>query len=328
MLALSIAASYAAPPPDRRVAPSSSEDSKPYYQTAAAPDFKERRVIFGRPDANTPEAQFALAQKFEAEGRFRRAGRAYNALVCEWPASTNAPAAQLKFAEMLANRGNKRILDSFREYQYFLDVFAGGDEAGIKDVFEKQFALANLLFSRLDKGFWSSPDPEVVADMYKRLVSNAPDWERAPECQFNRGMAFESKRAWYDAAAAYEALASRYPRSDLRASALYRAAHCRAKLSKAYPRDERLLKNAIAALNTAYAADAAHEGAEAALEERKAFAAELSKLNFEKARFYDEIRKNPGAAVIAYKAFLAEFPRSAEAETARRRVAELENAAH
>ncbi|MCL1909576.1 MAG: outer membrane protein assembly factor BamD [Kiritimatiellaeota bacterium] len=297
-------------------------EERPRYESADAPEFKEKGFIFGRPAKGAPEEQLAHAAALEAAGNIRSAARAYNALVSEWPTSEHARAAQLKVAEMYAKRG--RALDAFREYQYFIEKFAGADDADFKTAITRQYALANAELARLDKGAFSSSDPDNVADMFRKIIANAPDWEHAAECQFKRGAAYEHKRDWLDAAFAYEALVTRYPDSGLRTDALYRSAFARVKLSDKYPRDERIMKNAIHSLRMAHTYDASHDSAADALKHNNRLTATLTKMNFEKAEFYDKIRKKPEAAIIAYKAFAKEFDGSPEAEKALKRVAELE----
>ena len=294
------------------------------FENANAPDFKEKGGMFGRPKMKTPEEQFVFAEKREQDGSLRSATSAFNALISEWGTSNISQMAQLKVAELYEKRG--RYLDSFKEYQYFVEYFSSAENTHFNDVIAKQFALANSQFSRLEGGFFSAPDPEVVADMFGKIISNAPDGEHAAESQFKRGACFENKGDWLDAALAYEKLAARYPDSPLRIDAFYRAALARAKLADKYPRDERIMKNAISGLRIAYRADPEHSSANEVFEAEKRLYDVLSKLNFEKAEFYDKIRKNPAAAIIAYNAFLSEFAGSAEAEKARNRMEQLETA--
>ena len=292
------------------------------FENTDAPEFKEKGWLFGRPSKGNADEQFAHAAALEEAGSRRSATRAYNAIVSEWGTSEVAKKAQLKVAEMYVKRG--RMLDAFKEYQYFIEMFASTGDADFKTAIAQQYAIANTEMGRLDKGFWSSSDAETVADMFRKIIANAPDWEKAPECQFKRGAAYEHDKKWFEAAMAYEALVSRYPAATQRTDALYRAALARVKLSDKSPRDERTLKNAINALRVAYSADFNHGSAADVEKHYKRLTSALIKMNFEKAEFYDKIRKMPDSAIIAYRAFAKEFKGSPEAERALERIGELE----
>ena len=55
----------------------------------------------GASDGSTPAEQLATAKRIESEGDFKDAAKAYDALVCEWPASAEAPEAQYRLAKVL-----------------------------------------------------------------------------------------------------------------------------------------------------------------------------------------------------------------------------------
>lgn len=291
---------------------------------AAAPELKERRFWFGRPDQDTPAEQLAHAVRLEKAGRRRSARRAYDALVHEWGDAPEAAEAQLGVAALHEAAGN--LVDAFREYQYFIEHYASGVEVGglgYQKVVEQQFAVANSLRDKLGTGWFSSPDVEVVASMFRHIVRNAPEWSRAPECLLLAGAAYESEKMYAEAIVAYDALASRYPASDLRLDALYRAGACRYRISEKYPRDERSLNHALAALSRAFREDPRHPMAEAASKQIAELSRRRATMLFERAEFYDRIRKNPQAAIIAYEQFLTTCPASAEAPWVRDRVAQL-----
>ena len=294
------------------------QEDKPKFDSVDAPDFKAKGWLIGRPAKDTPAEQFEHAAKLEAAGKLRSATRAYDALVSEWGASDIAKKAQLKVAQLYQKRG--RPLDAFKEYQYFIEMFAGADEENFQTALARQFEIAAAESVKFDKGFWSSSDPGTTADMYRKIISNAPDWDKAPECQFRRGACYESSKKWVEAAFAYEALVTRYPDSSFKSDALYRAALSRVKMSDKFPRDERTMKNAILSLRLAYNNETGHASAAEAVEHHERLKKSLSKMNFEKAEFYDKIRNKPEAAIIAYKAFAKEFKDMPETKKALDRI--------
>ena len=94
--------------PPRNVAGSTFAANSP-YATDAYPGFdgqddvkrpeKKEKGWFNWVDRDTSAEQFALAEEFEAAGSYRKARRACDALVCEWPASPEAPRAQLRLVQ-------------------------------------------------------------------------------------------------------------------------------------------------------------------------------------------------------------------------------------
>ncbi len=285
---------------------------------------KEPRLLFGRPSMKTPAEQLAYAQGLEKQGRIRKARKAYNALVHKWGYSPEAAPAQLGVAALHEMAGN--FEEAFREYQYYVQNFANGnriDDVSFDDILASQFAIANALRSKLHSNWFSSPSVDLVVGMFERIVTNGPDWERAPECMMLAATCYADEKKYLDAIPIYEALASRYPYSRFRVEAQYRAATCRYMTSRLYPRDERTLKNALASLMKAYRDGPTHEMAAETSKRIAEMSANLTAMNFSKAEFYDKIRQNPEAAIIAYTEFLDSFPTASEAPEADARIRRL-----
>ncbi|NLB68358.1 MAG: outer membrane protein assembly factor BamD [Lentisphaerae bacterium] len=292
---------------------------------ADAPVFKEQRFIFGKPSKKNSAAQYAHAQSLEKAGKFKSARKAYNALVHEWGSSKEAADAQIGVAVMLVKE--RKYPQAFKEYQYFIENYSGvhtGDYLAYESIIESQFEIANVMRGKLEKGgFFSTPSFKIITSMYEKIIDNAPEWKRASECAMYAALCYEDQREYLDAIPAYEALAARYPFSKFKNDALYRAGFCRYEVSKKYARDERTMNNALAALRKATMADPdnpMHNEASARIAE---VSQKLAAMNFEKARFYDEIRMNPEAAIVAYTEFIEKFPASKQTETAKKRISQI-----
>lgn len=292
---------------------------------AAAPDLKTPWHLFGAPAEDAPDAQLARARRFEEAKRWSAAIDAYQALVHNWGASPEASDAQLSLARLLEYSG--RHEQAFREYQYWLEHYgsAGGGEFGYADVVSAQFACANQIRSMVSGSPWS-PSHELAAAMFHRVAENAPDGERAAESVFLEAACLELAGADDRAKTVYDRLAAKYPGNPLVPSARYRAAFCRARLSDESPNDERLLVHAIEALRSALAAAPSAPDAPRASEWERELSARRSAQAFERAAFYDRVRRNPAAAALAYRDFLRRHPDAAEAPRARARLAEIEAA--
>ena len=290
---------------------------------AAAPDYKEPWHLFGAPAEDTAAAQMARAKRFEDAGRSSAARKAYDSLVHNWGASPEAAAAQLAVARLYEKAGDRE--EAFREYQYYLERYAATSPvpgATYESVVAAQFALANALRADIGGGPLS-PSVEMVASMYRHVVANAPDAPRAPEAILAEGACYEADGAWDKAVNAYERLPSKYPSSTLVADARYRAAACRYRMAKRYPNDEATLRNALETLRLALRTDASHAGAAEARERAAELAARQTRMAFDRAAFYDRVRRDAPAAILAYGQFLEHFPNAAESERARARLAEL-----
>ena len=122
---------------------------------------------------------------------------------------------------------------------------------------------------------------------------------------------------------AYERLPSKYPESGLVADARHRAAACRYELAKRRPNDEATLRDALEALRLALRTDSSRPEAAEARERAAELAARQSRTAFERAEFYDRVRRDPEAAILAYGQFLEHFPNAAESERARERLERL-----
>ena len=138
---------FAEPP---RVAGSPFAANSP-YATDAYPGFdglddikrpeKKDKSWFNWVDRDTSAEQYALAQELEAAGSLRKARRVCDALVREWPASAEAPRAQLRLAKIYARE--KDYDNALEELEYLLDFYPG--EVSYLDLVEYLYQLTNLM---------------------------------------------------------------------------------------------------------------------------------------------------------------------------------------
>ncbi len=286
-----------------------------------APD-RKAPSFFRRPSHDTPEAQWKHAQALEARGRKRSARRAYDALVHHWHAAPEAAAAQLAVARLHEAAG--RYLRAFREYQYAAQHFSG--QLVYREVLERQFALANSMRADLGRGWLGIGRPasvDQVVSLYRGIARSAPSWERAPECYLRMGQTLEEAGRFDDALLPYETLVTRYPDHPLVEQAMFALAHCRYRLAKRSPRDERTLRHALSMQTSTLRDHPGHPQREQLVEWTEELRQNLVRMAFERAEFYDRIRKLPRASIVAYQEFLRQFPEGPEAEKARTRLAEL-----
>ena len=302
-----------------------SDDGNPFVarDRAAAPDLKTPCHLWGAPAEDDPASQLARARAFEARGRKKAARKAYDALVHNWGASAEAPVAQLSVARLREAAGD--LEEAFTEYQYYLERYAGSNPApgyDWLDVVRSQYGIAAALLPKSGRGPFSV-SPGLVASMFRHVVQNAPDWEKAPDAALREGLARERDRDWDAAVAAYDRLMAKYPSSAVRVEACYRAGECRWRVSEKWPNDERALGNALETMRRALRLDPSHAMAAETSRRVTALSARATRMAWERAEFYDRVRKNPDAARLAYAEFLRLYPAAAEAPAVRARLAEL-----
>ena len=276
-----------------------------------------------RPAKDAPDAQLAHADRLRAEGKTRRARRAYRELVHQWHAAPQAVDAQRAYAELLLEAGKHRA--AFDEYQYMIDHFAG--DFPYEDVLRRQFQIANYLRTTRQGAFLFFPGvaaPERALPLYEQIVDNAPNWAGTPECLFYIGLIHEGDKDYELAATAYETLMLRFPASDFVVGAAFRRAKALYEIASRSPRDEQLTRDALTALiafDRRYGRDPNAEAVRDWLVELKD---RLATQYFEKAEYYDKIAKRPKSAVIAYSDFVGKFPNSEMRAVADERIATLQ----
>ncbi len=309
--------------------PTSSQDEmlSAASDDSLAPDLKTPSM-FRRPSASSPELQLLQAEALERSGRVRSARRAYNALVHQWHASPEAPRAQLGVARMRERAGDR--MRAFREYQYAIDNFSG--HFPYEFAVERQFAIADELLSELGRGFLGfgrEAGTEQVVQLFRRVAGNAPSGARAPVCYLKMGLTYEADKRFEEAVTPYEMLVARFPKHELVSDAMFRAAHCRYRMARKSPRDERTLRNAMSALSSVRRDFPRHPG----LPELEAWLGELRsdflRMQFEQAAFYDRVRKDPRGALVAYGEFVRRFeswgePAESAVAAARARMEDLQ----
>ncbi|MCC6142179.1 MAG: outer membrane protein assembly factor BamD [Candidatus Hydrogenedentes bacterium] len=298
-------------------------DSDEATTELGAPKQKRPGWLFHRTAYDTVQEQMAYAERLLAKGKRRKAGKALNALVHRWHNTPEAARAQRLYAESLQHR--RKSEKAFDEYQYLVHYFAG--TFPYQDVLQTQFQLANDVRTARHGRLFVLPgfqDPGRAVPLYEQIVANGPNWDRAPEAQFNAGVIQEATGEPELAVVSYETLLLRYPRSDFVEEAAYRRAHALYALSRKSPRDEAQCREALSAMLAFarnYPADPHREDARRLAEELKNH---LADMYYDRALYYDRIAKRPQSAIIAYSDYISKFPTSERRNVADQRVAALQ----
>lgn len=275
-------------------------------------------------DRATPAEQFALAKELAEKDEFKKAAKACDALVREWPASPEAPMAQLMYAMLLAKSLNEYD-DAFEQLDYLLDFYPR--ECAYSELVEYQYKLANLMLKEkktfLGMSFTST---RVMRQHYEVIVRRAPGASYVPAAMLQIADLREQEQQYEEAVLVYAALMNKFPTSLEGRKAAYLQARARMWLVR------RLAYNLDRCQDTANYLKLTLERLpdldEA--EEMKTWLGELRQYMaedaFVRAKFYDSRQRTAHAAVASYEKFLQEYPDSRHAEEVRARIEVLKSA--
>lgn len=316
--------------PHRGVAGSSFAANSP-YATDAYPGFdglddlkrpeKKDKSWFNWVDRATPAEQYELAKELEAASSFRKARRACDALVREWPASAEAPHAQLRIVKIYAH--DKDYDDALEELEYLLDFYPS--EVPYLELVEYLYKLTNLMVKEKKTMFGLSfTSDRIVRQHYESVVRRAPRASYVPETMLKIADLREQNDEYEEAVQVYNQLIMKFPKTAEAEAAVYLQAKARMwlcrRLSYNIPRcvdTQKYLKMMIAD-------HPRHDR----VDEMKEWLAELERHleadAYRRAKFYDSKQRTPHAAAAAWERFLREYPLSPHADEIRARIETLQ----
>ena len=316
--------------PHRGVAGSSFAANSP-YATDAYPGFdglddlkrpeKKDKSWFNWVDRATPAEQYELAKELEAASSFRKARRACDALVREWPAAAEAPHAQLRIVKIYAHE--KDYDDALEELEYLLDFYPS--EVPYLELVEYLYKLTNLMVKEKKTMFGLSfTSDRIVRQHYESVVRRAPRASYVPETMLKIADLREQNDEYEEAVQVYNQLIMKFPKTAEAEAAVYLQAKARMwlcrRLSYNIPRcvdTQKYLKMMIAD-------HPRHDR----VDEMKEWLAELERHleadAYRRAKFYDSKQRTPHAAAAAWERFLREYPLSPHADEIRARIETLQ----
>jgi len=313
--------------PSKRVAGSGIGSNSP-YATDAYPGFdglddlpkpeKKETSWFLHVSRATPAEQLEYAKQMEEEGSFRAARRGYDALVREWPASPEAPKAQLALAMVWAKR-YQDYDEAFEEIEYLLDFYPR--DCDYLELVGYQYQLVNLMIKEkktfLGMSFTST---RICRQHYESIVRRAPGASYVPEAMLKIADLREQEDQYEEAVQVYSTLASKFPLSPEAQLGTYLEAKARMWLCRrlAYniPRCKDTADFLVMALKRFPNIEQANE--------IKEWRAELLKYMgedaYKKAKFYDSKQRTRHAALAAWERYLKEYPDSPHSDEVRARI--------
>lgn len=267
--------------------------------------------------------QFAYAAGLEAEGDFKNAAKQYDALVREWPASVEAPRAQLRYAQLLAQK-LEDYEESFEQYEYMLDFYSR--HCNYLELVDYEYKLVNLMI-REKKTFlgFSLLSTRVVRQHYESIVRRAPGAAHVPEAMLKIAALREDDQQYEEAVKVYGALAARFSLTPEARIAAYREAKARMWLCRRHAYNLPRCRDTIGYLDMTLRR--LPDLPENEAEELRTWRGELEKYieedDYRRTVFYDTKQRTPHATLAAYERFMIDHPKSPHAEEIIARANEL-----
>ncbi len=316
--------------PAKRVAGSGVGSNSP-YATDAYPGFDDLDTLpkpekkdtswFLHVSRDTPAEQLAYARQMEDEGSLRAARRGYDALVREWPASPEAPKAQLALA-MIWARKYKDYDEAFEAIEYLLDFYPR--DCDYLEMVGYQYQLANLIVKEkktfLGMSFTST---RICRQHYESIVRRAPGASYVPEAMLKIADLREQEDQYEEAVQVYATLASKFPLTPEAQLATYLEAKARMWLCRRLAYNIPRCKDTAGYLAMALKRFPDLEQAGEIREWRAELMNYMSEDAYKTAKFYDSRQRTRHAALSSWERYLKEYPDSAHAAEVRARIEEL-----
>ena len=286
------------------------------------PERKEPKwfAFINGPDCGDAASQMAHCRSLEAEEKWSKAAKQYDALVREWPTATEAPEAQLALARIREERDDD-LEEAFAEYRYLLDFFSMSCDYNA--VADKLYEIAGKM--RVEGKtivFFRFKNTVDVRRAFEAAVLRAPGAKWAPKAMLEIADLREEEGHDEEAVKVYENLRNIHYGSPESVESVVREAKARMRILKAcgYNRDR--VRDTLSflemALTTCNAGDI--PAVEGFIAETKALIEDEA---YRAAVFYDSKMRTRRSAINALEKFLAEYPGSAHAAEVKARLEEL-----
>jgi len=242
--------------------------------------------------------QLIVAQDAYDKKDYSTALKAARRTVKVWPLSDYAPQAQYVVAQCYEAKGMDER--AFNEYQKVLEKYPRfvDTEKVLQRQYEIANRFLAGQWFRLWNYIPFFPSMEKTADMYTKIVKDGPFSDIAPKAQMNIGAAREKQSNFPDAAKAYETAADRYhDRPQIAADALFHAGLAYQKQAQTAEYDQSTAGQAIATFTdfmTLYPDDARVPDAEKIIDSLKT---EQARGNFSIGQYYESHGKLASARI-------------------------------
>jgi outer membrane protein assembly factor BamD len=265
--------------------------------------------------------QLEKGAKFEKDGKFEDAYRAYRSLVKTWPLSPNSPEAQYRAATMLYKLYD--FQKAYKEFQKCVEDYP--DSEHFDETLKYQYDIACLfLLGERQKVLTvpTLPSMDKAVEMFEQVIKNGPYSQVAPLAQLKIGFAREKQHKWEEAVKAYQDLIRKYPKSDLADDAQFQIGYAYMMASKEADYDQTFTNRSIVGFQDYMTKYPQSEKIEQANENLDKLKQEQARGLMRIAEFYDGDRKYE-AALIYYNLVIQRFPKAEITKRASVRADEL-----
>src|SRR3984957_1594827 len=267
------------------------------------------------------EEQFRLAQKYEENGDYKRAGASYRLVVRRFPRSDIAAEAQFKSGQMLEKDG--KLQRAFYEYQALVQKYPRSPD--FEAALQAQYTIgkAYLDGKRVDiYGVPTLPSMSKAQEMFQKIVTNAPYSRVAPLAQYGIGQALEKVGSVTATVNAYQQVVDRYPNSDVAPNAMYQIGYVYFQASRLTGYDQTAAVRAQEAFEDFLLRYPNSEKVPQAQDNLKTLQSRKTQNSYTFAKIFKK-KKNYKAAYVYYNEVLQQEPNSADATRAKLRMDQI-----
>ena len=300
-------------------------DAYPGFDTekdVVSPERKEPRwfqFITG-PKCDNAADQLAYCRQLEVEESWSKAVRAYDAIVRNWPTSTEAPEAQRRMAEILLEKEDDAD-EAFAAYRYLVDFYSF--RCDYTATVDKMYEIAGKM--RVEGKtivFFRFRNTVDVRRAYEACVLRAPGAAWAPKALLTVGELREEEGRDTEAVTVYENLRNLHYGTAEAKEGVAREAQARMRLLREHGYNRARCVDTAAFLRLAKTLVETERIPEidAALAETERW---LEEEAYRAACFYDSRMRTRRSAANAYEKFLKDYPNSVHAEEIRARLEAL-----
>ncbi len=274
--------------------------------------------------AVTPEEQLARARELQQRGKYRQAAEAYEEFLDLFPDHSTADQAQFGLAECYEARG--KLAKANDEYQKLIANYRDSELYGrvvrkqydIADRYYQQYVNRKGL-GRLTAG----RKLKRAIRFYEQVIENDPFGAGAAEAQYRLAECYFASNKLLEAKLEYEQVLQQFPSSRWARDARFYLALCEYRRMLPARYDQESAKNALRGF-TRFLAIAADD--DERTEDARRFVADirerLAEHDYLIGRFYER-RGRRRAALVSYETVLRQYPDTSFAEQARSNVERL-----
>lgn len=268
-----------------------------------------------------PASQLQLARALAEKGACSSACVAYNALVAQWPSSSEAPVAQRELADLLLDRAGEAH-EAFEEFKYLADFYSA--QCDYDRTVQRMYSAACKMKEDGKRiAFIPFPNSEEVRRAFEDVVRRASGADFAPQAMLQIAEIRANEDELPEAIAVYKTIRNRYPSSSAARTALELEADLRMRMLRNHEYNRERCARTLSFMNMAVRiADGPEERARFG-----AWCSEISKLiekeAYEAAVFYDSRTRTRRSAISACEGFLRSYPASDYAPDVRERLLRL-----